>query len=88
MAPPVVDGKIARNKFGNVYMYKRSMLPALCTHLRLNGIYAIARRLEIEAVPAVTGWEFSGGRNHPLYVCLFIVSLQHVCFAASTDASC
>jgi hypothetical protein len=26
----------------------------------------MARTLELEAVPAVVDWEFSGGRNHPL----------------------
>lgn len=25
----------------------------------------MARTLNLEAVGAVTGWEFSGGRNHP-----------------------
>lgn len=35
-------------------------------HLRLPGIYLLARRLDLEAVPAVIGWEFSGGFNHPM----------------------
>lgn len=47
-------------------MYQSSMCPIECTHLKLPGVYAIARRLDLEAAPAVIGWEFSGGRNHPM----------------------
>uniref|UniRef100_A0A914HIM9 Uncharacterized protein n=1 Tax=Globodera rostochiensis TaxID=31243 RepID=A0A914HIM9_GLORO len=66
--PPEVtaDGRIPRNEFGNLYMYKEEMLPKGCVHLRLSGIYLVARRMDLEAVPAVVGWEFSGGFNHPI----------------------
>ncbi|KAI6191562.1 hypothetical protein M3Y97_00241500 [Aphelenchoides bicaudatus] len=64
--PRVLDGKIPRNEYGNVYMYKPEMVPIGCVHLRQRGVLAMARTLDMECVPAVTGWEFSGGRNHPL----------------------
>jgi len=60
------QGKIPRNEYGNIYIYQQTMIPEGCSHLTLPGIYSIARRLELEAVPAVVGWEFSGGTNHPL----------------------
>lgn len=56
--PKVVNGRIERNEFGNIYMFLASMLPLNCAHLRLNGIYQVARKLGLEAVPAVVGWEF------------------------------
>uniref|UniRef100_A0A915D1V3 Uncharacterized protein n=1 Tax=Ditylenchus dipsaci TaxID=166011 RepID=A0A915D1V3_9BILA len=60
------NGKIPRNEHGNIYIYQKCMVPKNCLHLRLPGIQSIARRLGLEAAPAVTGWEFSGGGNHPL----------------------
>ncbi|KAL3083116.1 hypothetical protein niasHS_010918 [Heterodera schachtii] len=65
-AEVTADGRIPRNEFGNIYMYKAEMLPKGCVHLRLPGVYLIARRMDLEAVPAVIGWEFSGGFNHPI----------------------
>lgn len=50
-------------------MYKKSMLPEGCVHLRLDGIVAVARKLNVEHVPAVVGWEFHKCGNHPMYVC-------------------
>jgi xeroderma pigmentosum group C-complementing protein len=63
--PKVIDGKIERNEFGNVYMYHPQMVPEGCVHLKQKGVLAMARSLNLEAVPAVVGWEFTGGRNHP-----------------------
>jgi len=62
----VVDGKIPKNEFGNIYMYKEGMLPKKCVHLRLPGIFQVARRMDLEAVPAVVGWEFAGCNNIPI----------------------
>lgn len=64
--PVVVNDRIPRNEYGNIYLYKAEMLPKGCVHLRLPGIYQLARRFNLEAVPAVVGWEFSGGFNHPI----------------------
>lgn len=42
--PPVaVDGKVPRNDFGNVYMFKPCMLPIGCVHLRLPNLHRVAR---------------------------------------------
>ncbi|VDK69697.1 unnamed protein product [Litomosoides sigmodontis] len=64
--PKVINGRIPRNEFGNLYVYKSSMVPEGCIHLRLNGLLAISRQLEIDCVPAVVGWEFHKGGNHPI----------------------
>ncbi|VDM13765.1 unnamed protein product [Wuchereria bancrofti] len=42
------------------------MVPEDCVHLRLNGLAAISRQLDIDCVPAVVGWEFHKGGNHPI----------------------
>lgn len=52
------------------------MVPDECVHLELNGIYNVARKLNIEAVQAVVGWEFSGGRNHPVFVFYCLQNLK------------
>uniref|UniRef100_A0A8R1XPM6 Fe2OG dioxygenase domain-containing protein n=1 Tax=Onchocerca volvulus TaxID=6282 RepID=A0A8R1XPM6_ONCVO len=64
--PKVVNGRIPRNEFGNLYVYKSSMVPEGCVHLRLSGLTAISRQLDIDCVPAVVGWEFHKGGNHPI----------------------
>lgn len=63
--PPVaVDGKVPRNDFGNVYMFKPCMLPIGCAHVRLPNLHRVARKLEIDCALAVTGFDFHGGYSH------------------------
>uniref|UniRef100_A0A0M3HRB8 DNA repair protein complementing XP-C cells n=1 Tax=Ascaris lumbricoides TaxID=6252 RepID=A0A0M3HRB8_ASCLU len=64
--PEVVDGRIPRNEYGNIYMYRACMLPKGCVHLKLDGLYGLARRMDIECVPAVVAWDFHKGGNHPI----------------------
>ncbi|TSO77710.1 DNA repair protein complementing XP-C cells [Bagarius yarrelli] len=47
--PPVaINGKIPRNDFGNVYMFKSSMLPVGCAHLHLPNLNKVARKLDLD----------------------------------------
>ncbi|XP_037629601.1 DNA repair protein complementing XP-C cells [Sebastes umbrosus] len=63
--PPIaVDGKVPRNDYGNVYLFKPCMLPVGCIHLRLPNLNRVARKLEMDAAPAVTGFDFHGGYSH------------------------
>ncbi|XP_040851203.1 DNA repair protein complementing XP-C cells isoform X4 [Ochotona curzoniae] len=65
--PPVaVDGKVPRNEFGNVYLFLPSMMPIGCVHLNLPNLHRVARKLDIDCVPAVTGFDFHGGYCHPV----------------------
>uniref|UniRef100_A0A915Q2V2 Rad4 beta-hairpin domain-containing protein n=1 Tax=Setaria digitata TaxID=48799 RepID=A0A915Q2V2_9BILA len=66
VTPKVVNGHIPRNEFGNLYVYKKSMVPAGCVHLQLNGLISIARQLGIDCVPAVVGWNHCRGGTHPI----------------------
>ncbi|XP_012682897.2 DNA repair protein complementing XP-C cells [Clupea harengus] len=63
--PPVaVDGKVPRNDFGNVYMFKPCMMPIGCVSLRLPNLHRVARKLDIDCALAVTGFDFHGGYSH------------------------
>ncbi|XP_048096620.1 LOW QUALITY PROTEIN: DNA repair protein complementing XP-C cells [Alosa alosa] len=62
--PLAVDGKVPRNDFGNVYLFKPCMLPIGCAHLRLPNLHRVARKLEIDCALAVTGFDFHGGYSH------------------------
>ncbi|XP_030588793.1 DNA repair protein complementing XP-C cells isoform X2 [Archocentrus centrarchus] len=63
--PPIaVDGKVPRNDYGNVYLFKPCMLPVGCVHIRLPNLHRVARKLNLDAAPAVTGFDFHGGYSH------------------------
>ncbi|XP_035991059.1 DNA repair protein complementing XP-C cells isoform X1 [Fundulus heteroclitus] len=63
--PPIaVDGKVPRNDYGNVYLFKACMIPVGCVHLRLPNLHRVARKLNLDAAPAVTGFDYHGGYSH------------------------
>ncbi|TRY66848.1 hypothetical protein DNTS_033021 [Danionella cerebrum] len=63
--PPIaVDGKVPRNEFGNVYMFKSCMLPIGCVHLHLPSLHRVARKLNIDCAAAVTGFDYHSGFAH------------------------
>lgn len=64
--PPAVDGKVPRNEYGNVEMYKPCMLPPGTVHLQIPGLNRVARKLNVDCAPAVVGWEFHCGGSHPI----------------------
>ena len=67
--PPAKDGKIPRNEYGNVELFKPWMLPKGTVHLPIAGsiLPKVARKLGIDCAQAMIGWEFSGGRAHPCF---------------------
>ena len=66
--PPVaVDGKVPRNEYGNVELFKPWMMPGGCVHIPINGMQSVIRKSGIDAAPAMVGWDFSGGGAHPVY---------------------
>ncbi|XP_051644843.1 DNA repair protein complementing XP-C cells [Manacus candei] len=65
--PPIaVDGKVPRNEYGNVYLFLPSMLPIGCVQLKLPNLNRVARKLNIDCVQAITGFDFHGGYSHPV----------------------
>ncbi|XP_049837744.1 DNA repair protein complementing XP-C cells homolog isoform X2 [Schistocerca gregaria] len=65
--PTAVDGKVPRSAYGNVELYKPSMLPGGTVHMQIPGLNRIARKLQIDCAPAFTGFGQTNGIWGPLY---------------------
>jgi xeroderma pigmentosum group C-complementing protein len=61
--PPVVDGKIPKNVYGNLDVYVPSMVPPGGVHINRPEAIRAARTLGIDYADAVTGFEFRGRRG-------------------------
>ncbi|KAL7746826.1 hypothetical protein RI367_007872 [Sorochytrium milnesiophthora] len=64
--PAVVDGKVPRNQFGNVDLFRPEMLPLGAAHLDFPHIKKVANKLGIDYAEAVVGFEFARGRSVPV----------------------
>jgi xeroderma pigmentosum group C-complementing protein len=56
--PPIENGIIPKNSFGNIDLYVDSMLPEGAVHIPIRGTMKICKRLGIDYAEAVTGFEF------------------------------
>jgi len=56
--PPIENGVIPKNNFGNIDLYVDSMLPEGAAHVPQRGTVKICKRLGIDYAEAVTGFEF------------------------------
>jgi len=65
--PHAKDGKVPRNEYGNVELFKPWMMPVGCVQIPINGMSRVLRQTGIDAAPAMVGWDFSGGGAHPVY---------------------
>ncbi|GFR77071.1 DNA repair protein complementing XP-C cells-like protein [Elysia marginata] len=65
--PPAVNGKVPKNEYGNVELFKSWMLPLGTVQLKVNGLQRIARKLGIDVAPAMVGWDHHSGHSHPLF---------------------
>lgn len=59
-APPVVNGKVPKNAYGNLDIYVPSMVPPGGIHIRDVNAARAARILGIDYADAVTGFDFKG----------------------------
>ncbi|QSZ35952.1 hypothetical protein DSL72_007074 [Monilinia vaccinii-corymbosi] len=60
--PPIVNGRVPKNSFGNIDVYVPSMVPKGGVHIDVDGpdaLYA-ARLLGVDFASALTGWAFRG----------------------------
>lgn len=64
--PPIQDGHIPRNAFGNIDVYVPTMVPRGAVHLPLKGSAKICKKLEIDFAEACTGFEFGKQRAVPV----------------------
>jgi xeroderma pigmentosum group C-complementing protein len=58
--PPVVDGRVPRNAYGNLDVYVPSMIPAGAIHVQHPLAARSAKILGVDYVDAVTGFDFKG----------------------------
>ncbi|KAH6723071.1 putative DNA repair protein rhp42 [Leptodontidium sp. MPI-SDFR-AT-0119] len=56
--PPIENGIIPKNSFGNIDLYVESMLPEGAVHIPVRGTVKICKRLGIDYAEAVVGFEF------------------------------
>ncbi|KAF9493604.1 Rad4-domain-containing protein [Pleurotus eryngii] len=64
--PPVIDGIVPKNNFGNIDLYVPSMLPRGGVHVPYKGVAKIARRLGLDYAEAVTRFDFKNRRALPV----------------------
>lgn len=74
--PPIENGIIPKNSFGNIDLYVESMLPEGAVHIPLRGTVKICKRLEIDYAEAVTGFEF-GHRMAVPVITGVVVAAEH-----------
>jgi xeroderma pigmentosum group C-complementing protein len=64
--PPLVDGVIPKNAYGNMDVYVPTMVPKGAVHLPLKGSAKLCKRLQIDFAEACTGFEFGKQRAVPV----------------------
>ncbi|KAI4163371.1 MAG: hypothetical protein LQ342_003106 [Letrouitia transgressa] len=64
--PPIANGAIPKNAFGNIDCFVPSMVPKGATHIPLKGTVRICKRLDIDFAEAVIGFEFGNQRAVPV----------------------
>ncbi|XP_055640888.1 uncharacterized protein LOC129778176 [Toxorhynchites rutilus septentrionalis] len=65
--PEPIDGRVPRNAYGNIEIFKDCMLPKGTVHLKQINISRICRRLKVDYAPAVVGFGLHAGGNHPVF---------------------
>ena len=72
--PPIKDGIIPKNAYGNMDCFVPSMVPKGAVHIPLKGTIRICKKLEIDYAEAVTGFEFGNKRAVPVCTGVVIAS--------------
>lgn len=64
--PPFAEnGRVPRNEFGNVELFQPCMLPIGCVHIKgCPNLNRVCRKLNIDCVAAVIGFDAHGGFSH------------------------
>jgi xeroderma pigmentosum group C-complementing protein len=64
--PPIMDGIIPKNAYGNMDVYVPSMVPEGAVHIPRRGTVRICKKLGIDYAEAVTGFEFGARMAIPI----------------------
>ncbi|KAJ5380708.1 uncharacterized protein N7496_003136 [Penicillium cataractarum] len=70
--PPVVQGRIPKNAYGNLDVYVPSMVPPGAVHIKHPEAARSAKILGIDYAAAVTGFEFRGRRGTAVFAGIVI----------------
>ncbi|XP_022829409.1 DNA repair protein complementing XP-C cells homolog [Spodoptera litura] len=65
--PTAENGIVPRNAYGNVELFKDCMLPKGTVLIKLPNLMRVAKKLNIDCAPAMTGFDYNGGYSHPVY---------------------
>jgi xeroderma pigmentosum group C-complementing protein len=60
LPPPVVDGKVPKNQYGNIDIFVPSMIPEGGVWIRMPEAKHAAKLLKVDYADAVTGFDFKG----------------------------
>ena len=74
--PPIENGIIPKNAFGNMDCYVPTMVPKGAVHIPLRSTMKICKRLGIDYAEAVTGFEFGKQRAVPVITGV-VVAAEH-----------
>ncbi|KAL8775368.1 MAG: hypothetical protein Q9209_000376 [Squamulea sp. 1 TL-2023] len=74
--PPIVDGVIPKNAYGNMDCFVPTMVPKGAVHIPLRSTGKICKRLNIDYAEAVTGFEFGKQRAVPVITGV-VVAKEH-----------
>ncbi|KAF3480574.1 Rad4 family protein [Arthroderma uncinatum] len=64
--PPIQDGIIPKNEYGNIDCFVRSMIPRGAAHVPFPGTVRVCKKLGIDYAEAVTGFEFGSKMAVPI----------------------
>ncbi|KAL8788664.1 MAG: hypothetical protein Q9213_001592 [Squamulea squamosa] len=74
--PPIMDGVIPKNAYGNMDCFVLTMVPKGAVHIPLRSTGKICKRLNIDYAEAVTGFEFGKQRAVPVITGV-VVAKEH-----------
>ena len=74
--PPIENGRIPKNAYGNMDCFVPSMVPRGAVHIPLRSTMKICKRLGIDYAEAVTGFEFGNKRAVPVIMGV-VVAAEH-----------
>ncbi|KAI5287997.1 hypothetical protein KEM54_005554 [Ascosphaera aggregata] len=72
--PPIQDGVIPKNSYGNIDCFVPSMVPDGATHLPYRGTVRVCKKLGIDYAEAVTGFEFGSKMAVPVITGVVVAS--------------
>lgn len=64
--PPIKDGKIPKNEYGNIDCFVPSMVPKGAAHVPWSGTVRVCKKLGLDYAEAVTGFEFGSKMAVPV----------------------